>query len=142
MILGSGVTRTVHKVGPWAVKRPGGWGGYRPAALLRGWLANRSEWKQRHRPDVARPRWTLFYIVQGYPIGRLPDQYLFDLLVSGWLRACGYSAEEAKPSSWAYFDRPRLIDSDRAWQHPRGIIGAIYYGNQERLARKWMRLPS
>jgi hypothetical protein len=132
--LGKGVTRTVWRVGRWAVKVPNrGW-------LVRGYLANQSEWHQRHRPDVNRPTATLFHLALVAP---LADQ-LRDPRDDQWhleRNAEGYSDEESKPQSWGLFGgRWLLLDFDQAWRQPRrGLVGRAYYGNQERLARKWMR---
>ena len=145
-----GITRTVFVVGRWAIKVPS----LRHRYLLRGWLANRSEWKQRRRPDVARPIITLGHLVTVFPraqeIGAwepedCPERALWPsgLDVDEWdpHQPCGHSTEEAKGSSWGRFgDRWLLIDYDRAWQDPRGAVGAAYYGRQERRARKWSTL--
>ena len=130
-VQGRGVTRTVLRVHRWAIKLPGGHGGYSPERLLRGWLANRSEWKDRHRPDVIAPVFSLGGFLNVYPLA--------DALVTGvepqpWNVFCGYSHEEAKWSSWGCFDgRWLLLDYDRAWQpEGRGWVGRWYYGRMER----------
>lgn len=133
--LGRGCTRYVLGIGPYAIKLP--WGYTR--SLLRGWLANRSEWRQRHRPDVATPIATLGHLVLVYRRAEQPisDEW-WEANVRPWL-ARTYSAEESKSCSWGLTaDGWRLIDFDRAW-HPddRGLVGGVYYGRQERMARRW-----
>jgi hypothetical protein len=55
----------------------------------------------------------------------------------------GLEGDERKGSSWGRFGSTwLLIDFDRAWEEPRGVVGALYYGRQERLARRWMALPA
>ncbi len=137
--LGVGVTRTAYAIGPWACKVPS----WRHRYLLRGWLANRSEWKQRRRDDVVAPVLTVGYLVNVSPIVLTWPRHLWgewDEQIRPWLEFCGYSAEEAKPSSWGLFNgRWSLIDFDRCWAEPRGWVGGIYYWNQERLGRKWLK---
>lgn len=106
---------------------------------VRGWLANRSEWQQRHRPDVARPIATFLHLAVVYPradaLAPSCDQWQRTMVT------VGYRPEEAKPSSWGRFGGGwRLVDFDRAWQYPRGWVGGLYYWNQERLGRKWSKL--
>lgn len=135
-----GVTRSVILTERLAIKLP--WGqGHMP---LRGWMANRSEWHQRYRLDVNPPGASLLHLaLVSRRISTVDDWEQWDLEVMPWLVFCGYSAEEAKPSSWGLFnDRWLLIDYDRCWQHPRGLVGGIYYWNQERLARKWLTTDS
>jgi hypothetical protein len=140
-----GVTRLVILVGPWALKLPRGmfrdrrWFGW----WIRGWLANRSEWRQRHRSDVCPLMATVGHFVliarRGEPVDREAwEDSVVDVLVD-----YGYSWEEAKASSWARFDgRALLVDFDRAWQQgDRGWIGGWYYGRQERAARRWLAMP-
>lgn len=127
-----GVNRSVVLVGRWAFKLP--WGlGHSP---VRGWLANRSEWRQRLRPDVCPPRWTLAHIVLVMPRANEVSENMrpdYD----------GLDGDEAKPSSWGRFsDEWLLIDFDRSWEpDDRGFVGALYWGRQERLARRWAELP-
>lgn len=144
-----GVTRTVVLTKRWAFKLPGGLG----HAWLRGWLANRSEWRQRNRPDVARPRLTLCHLVVVFPRAIHTGSDRLDPIEQElplWTQDGRYSAEEAKPSSWGAFDCPcgcgylrwMLVDFDRAWQQDsRGLVGSLYFGRQERMARKWMTRP-
>lgn len=144
----SGVTRTVMLTRRSAIKVP---------KSVRGWLANRSEWKQRNRPDVARPTWSLLFFAQRYPLALFTgwwdpeDCHIPAAVPSGLLvdpeedwdphAPCGHSNEEAKGSSWGRYEgKWLLIDYDRAWQEPRGFVGGLYYGRQERLARKWATL--
>lgn len=138
--LGSGVTRTAWKVGRWAVKIPN-WGWF-----IRGYLANRSEWDQRHRSDVNAPLWRIGLIAV-YPLAVTMDRDAADRFErdrTPVLLEAGYSQEEAKPSSWGCVDgRWLVIDFDAAWATPRrGAVGRLYYWNQERLGRKWARLDS
>jgi hypothetical protein len=124
-----GVNRTVLLAGRWAFKLP--WGlGHVP---VRGWLANRSDWRQRARPDVCRPLWTLVLVMP-----RAEQLWSRDL--DGY----AYEGDETKANSWGRFgDHWLLIDYDRSWDaHDRGLIGRAYWGNQERLARKWSKLAS
>lgn len=150
-MIARGVTRTVLLVGPVAVKFPGGYGisdGPHNMALswLRGWLANQSEWQQRHRPDVADVLFTFGHVAlimrRGKPVP-LEAAGAWDDVEAVNLGRMGYSAEESKPSSWAEFNGDwKLIDFDRSWhQDQRGLIGRLYWGWQERLARQWSRLP-
>lgn len=141
----SGVTRYVLLAGLYAVKVP------RPrrhrrrvprsgSSGVRGWLANRSEWRQRHRPGVNPPLLTVAHCVTVY---RRADE------VGTWhpgddvpcrpaARGPGHDAEEAKGSSWGRFgDRWLLIDYDRAWERPHGIVGALYYAREDRRGRRW-----
>jgi hypothetical protein len=147
VIVRSGTNRTVLLSDRWAFKLP--WGqGHSP---VRGWLANRSEWRQRLRPDVCRPRWTLGHVVLVMPrAARTAEEMLehgdqcppsFRL----WIRAvigCDGESDETKPCSWGWFGhRWLLIDFDRAWdESDRGLVGGLYYWNQERLARRWAQL--
>mgnify|MGYP001560855129 CR=1 FL=1 len=140
-----GVTRTVFVGRRWAVKVPS----LHHRNLVRGWLANRSEWRQRHRTDVYRPLLTLGHLALVFPAAN-------ELAVEGdWAEPTfdgpwtGHedieeNRDERKPSSWGRFgNRWLIIDFDRAWQqHDRGLIGRLYYGRQERLARRWMALPT
>jgi hypothetical protein len=125
-----GVTRVVFVGRRWAVKMPSvgyAWG-------VRGWLANRSEWRQRRRRGVARPVLTLGHVVLVMPVAER---------IGRWDSVAG-EGDEAKPSSWGWFgDRGwLLVDFDRAWeQDDRGWVGGLYYGRQERLARRWSNLP-
>lgn len=156
MIVRRGVTRTVF-VGPrWAVKvprlqmdRPSGWRAVHSEIgwVVRGWLANRSEWRQRHRADVARPVLTFGHFAVVFPAAiEVGDDRLTDPGPGPWVGfediEDGRRRDELKPSSWGRFpDGWRIIDFDRAWdQNGRGIIGSLYFGNQERLARKWSKL--
>lgn len=154
----SGVTRIVLLAGKYAIKVP------YPRKPLRGWLANRSEWIQRDRPDVNRPILTIGHLAAVYPRVLFqgtwdPENCPFQAVVPSGLEPdedwdphtpSGYSREEAKGQSWGHGGqawghgtriRWCLIDWDRAWQHPRGWIGGLYYWKQERLSRKWAALP-
>lgn len=135
--LGRGITRYVVGVGPYAIKLPWGYG----RSVLRGWLANRSEWRQRHCPDVNPPFLTLghFVLVSRRAEQPISDEW-WEANIRPWLVRT-YCAEESKPCSWGLTaDGWRLIDFDRAWHaDDRGLIGGVYYGRQERMARRWMR---
>lgn len=135
--LGIGVTRTVYRCGRWAVKVPGGQG----RRLVRGWLANQSEWRQRHRADVARPWLTLAHVVLVMPVAdRAADDTWWEEHARPWLTAAGYSDEESKSSSWGLFGRRwLLVDFDRASDHPRTAAAAVYYWLQERPYRRMAR---
>jgi hypothetical protein len=127
-----GTSRTVLLVDRWALKLP--WGlCHQP---LRGWLANRSEWHQRHRPDVCPAVFTFGHVVLVMP--RAEERWHDEL------EGYSYTGDEAKGDSWGRFgDRWLLIDYDRSWEaDDRGLVGRMYWGNQERLARKWMKLPT
>lgn len=131
-----GVTRTVFVGTRWAVKVPS------PHYVLRGWLANQSEWRQRRRAGVNRPVATVGHVATLY---RAADRVGCDADVGPFGRRdeFTYDGDEEKPSNWGVFDGEwRLIDFDRAWERPRGIVGRLYYANQARLARKWSRLPA
>lgn len=136
----SGITRHVLVGRRLAVKWPSSYQWF-----VRGWLANRSEWKQRDRVGVNRPLVTLGHVVLVVRSARVvPDNEW----ASGPWRFPGEEVpwadgDEAKVSSWGWFASGwRLIDFDRAWEHPRGLVGSLYYGRQERLARKWAGLPA
>lgn len=143
--LGAGVTRTVYEIRGRAVKVPWGLAGYRPKAIVRGILANRSEWQQRDDVNVHAPLRTLAYVVNVYPVAEVVPRgrwWIWDVRESIWAEFMGYTPEEAKPSSWGCVNgRWALIDYDRCWDDPKGWLGAIYYWDEERLARKWARLP-
>lgn len=153
--LGAGVTRTVYEIHGRAVKVPWGLDGLRPAwrtspfpsvkQLVRGILANRSEWKQRDDVNVHAPLLTFGYVVNVYPVAEVVPRGRWDAWDDAegiWALFMGYTPEEAKPSSWGCVDeRWALIDYDRCWDDPKGWLGAIYYWDEERLARKWARLP-
>lgn len=133
------MTRTVFVGRRWAMKVPTL--RYR-RNMLRGWLANRSEWRQRKRRDVARPVATLFHLVLVMPSAYCTGDQLQGKLEGPWFDRAG---DEAKPCSWGWFrDRGwRLVDYDAAWEPgDRGLVGGVYYWIQERRARRWMRLPS
>lgn len=148
-----GVTRRVFLAGRWAVKVPRvhlvertpgahivhGWAGW----ALRGWLANRSEWRQRRRPDVARPVLTLAHVVLVFPRADEVGDDRTEDVPGPWSGhediEDGRERDERKPSSWGRFAGQWLIiDFDRAWESAdRGIIGGVWFGYQERQARKW-----
>lgn len=142
MIVRSGVTRLVIVTRRYVVKMPR----FRSYAV-RGWLANRSEWQQRRRAGVAAPLVTVAHLLTLYrradEVGNWDPE-----LAPGFARVFRVdddgtqqlNYEESKGSSWGRFgDRWLLIDYDRAWEEPRGLVGKIYYGRQERAARRWMR---
>lgn len=128
-----GVTRTVVVGRHYAVKVPS----VRHRYVIRGWLANRSEWKQRRRLDIVRPVLTLGHLALVYPTADgLMSEREWSLQRHVLIRD-GYSHEEAKASSWGRFGgRWLLLDFDRAWQPPLGIIGGLYFGHEERLAAR------
>lgn len=133
-----GVTRTVFVGRRWALKVPTVH--YR-RNFVRGWLANRSEWRQRKRRDVARPVATLFHFVLVMPAAKVTGADAAHIWpYEPWVDRAG---DDAKPCSWGWFgDRWLLIDYDRAWEDSdRGIVGGIYYAIQERRAREWIHLP-
>lgn len=124
-----GITRTVFVGRRWAVKVPS----LHYRKPVRGWLANQSEWRQRHRRQVCRPVATLAHVALVMPaadrIGTASEH-------GPWV---GLEPDEGKPSSWGRFGhRWLLVDYDRAWEPPHGLVGAVYYGLQERRARRWM----
>lgn len=131
-VVTTGVSRTVVLAGRWAFKVPSRRGGF-----IRGWLANRSEWVQRDREGVARPVLTLGHVVLVMPRAERtwPEPYRWE--------SYGDDGDEGKGSSWGLFgEHWLLIDYDRYWEHPRGLVGGLYVANQERLSRKWMKLPA
>lgn len=147
MIVRRGTNRTVVLAGEWAFKLP--WG--RGRSPVRGWLANRSEWRQRLRPDVCRARCTLGHVVLVMPrcvctaadMLEHGDQYPPSFAL--WVKAligCPDDTDETKPCSWGWFGhRWLLIDFDRAYdEDDRGLVGGLYYWHQERLARRWEHL--
>lgn len=123
-----GVTRWVLLVGPFAIKFP---------KHIRGWMANQSEWRQRRREGVNSPICTLFHFVTLYWRAEMVGRWHTD--------ECPFYAdsnEERKGSSWGAVNGTwLLIDFDRAWRNPRSLVGGLYYGKQERLSRKWSKLP-
>lgn len=136
-IVRTGVTRTVILTRSYAIKVPRsrdlryfGW-------FLRGWLANQSEWRQRSREGIARPVFTLFHFVTWYP--RADEIGTWEPSQSDWY-AAENDKDEIKGSSWGKFGESwRIIDYDRSW-HPdfRSRLGQLYFGRQERMARKWL----
>ena len=103
-----GCTRTVLLVGRWAIKVPS----IKYRRPIRGWLANRSEWRQRRRPDVFPPVLTICFVVQVYRRASWtarwqPEHCPFE----------GYSVEESKGESWGLYPGGgwKLIDYDRSW---------------------------
>lgn len=134
-----GTCRTVVLTDRWAFKLP--WGlGRNP---VRGWLANRSEWRQRDRLKVCRPRCTFAHLVLVMPraICTGVDMWGADEELSEELES-HFSSDERKASSWGLFEEGwLLVDYDRCYQaQDRGLVGRLYWGNQERLARKWAQL--
>lgn len=153
--LGSGSTRHVYGLHKWAIKvpnlnkRPTRWRGM----FLRGVLANRSEWKQRHRDDVVKPLFTFFWIAQVYPKVDLIPEFMWeswDLCHRPSLIDQGYRYDECKPSSWATVWSPwcgfpsnparavnlRLLDYDRCWDEPMGILGKYQEWRDEWINRR------
>lgn len=129
-VVRTGVTRTVVLIGAWALKVP------KRTYLVRGWLGNRSEWRQRNREGVASPVFTLAHVVLVMPRAERtwPEPYRWE--------STGDDGDEGKGSSWGLFGvHWLLIDYDRYWEHPRGLVGGVYLANQERLGRKWSKLP-
>lgn len=125
----SGVTRRVVLTKRWAIKLARGY---------RGILANESEWRQRRRPQVNRPLFDLLHVVQ---VSRRADHLAGPNWSHELLRR--HSGDEEKPSSWGNFNGQwLLIDFDRAWEQPRSLLARPYYARQERLARRWSRLPA
>lgn len=127
-------------------------------AFVRGWLANRSEWKQRHRYGINPPLGTIGYVVNLYLRGDDLDpsndhqEWQWDDEKMDWsdewfaelathANTYGFNGDEFKPSSWKQFGgRWLLIDYDRAWAKPRGLVGWWYYGLQKKNARRWADL--
>lgn len=127
----NGVTRIVILAGPWAFKIARGW---------RGWLANQSEWRRRRAPQVNPPIATAVHFVAVYPRAELELAALPTWVYSDKL---GLNRDEQKWTSWGRVNgRLVLLDFDRAWEEPSWPLGRLYYWNQERLARKWSKLPS
>lgn len=126
--ISSGITRWVLLFGPFAIKIP---------KHIRGWIANQSEWRQRRKEGVNGPLFTLFHFLTIYWRAEAVGKWDTD--------ECPFKAdsnEERKGSSWGCVNGSwLLIDFDRAWAVPRSLVGGLYFGNQERLARKWMKLP-
>lgn len=132
MRLARGVSRTCLLVGPLAIKVPA------RCHFVRGWLGNRSEFLQARgqRQHVLRPYFSVLHLAlvsrRADAVGPAPA------LPAG----VDIDGDEGKPTSWGRFGEEwLLIDFDRAYDSPRGLVGALYWGNQERLARKWMKLP-
>jgi hypothetical protein len=141
--IGRGVTRSVYKVGNKAVKLPNGYAGYLPWKLLRGIMANQSEWNQRKtRDDIVKPLWTIFWVVQAYPIAKAPEsgQTMWDVAMRLELIEQGYSAEEAHYMAWMWLDdRLLLVDYDRSDEEPRTRLAKLYFWNEDRKYNKWAR---
>lgn len=135
MHVAHGVTRTVLVTRRWAIKVPTT---KYPRNWIRGYLANQSEWRQRDRPGVNRPLCTLAHLVVVHPAADVVGHREWGH--GPWV---GRDGDDAKPCSWGRFGGAwRLIDFDRAWVDPRGIVGPAYYAIQEWRARRWMRLPT
>lgn len=129
-----GVTRTVYLWGRWAFKVPGGYGNHG----LRGWLANRSEWRRRKGRRKCRPVATLLHFVLVMPRAERVAEFGEPGPWDG--KHCG---DARKASSWGRFGGEWLqLDYDLSWcQRDRGLVGALYYGMQERRARRLMGEP-
>lgn len=145
MKLRRGTSRTVLLAGPWAFKIAYG----QMRNPVRGWLANRSEWRQRSRPVVCRPICTLGHVVLVMPRAEFRgiERPFADAFTPCPPMVPGLKdsddRDEMKLDSWGWFgDRWLLIDYDRCWgPDDRGLVGRIYWWNQERLGRKWAKLP-
>lgn len=141
--IGRGVTRSVYKVGNKAVKLPVGLGGFKPWNIIRGLMANQSEWKQRNkRDDIVKPLWTVLYIIQVYPIAEplVSDPSLWNVAMRLELIEQGYSAEEASHTAWMWLnDRLFLVDYDRSDEEPRTRLARLYFWNEDRKYNKWIR---
>lgn len=128
----AGVTRVVMLTRRWAIKVP------QPDYFLRGWLANQSEWHQRRRLDVEPPRVSVFHFIlvsrRALQVGAWdPDEFVHDDDET--------RADERKGSSWGLFPEGwRLVDFDRMWER-RSPLAKLYCWNEDRKARKWLRLP-
>lgn len=134
-----GTCRTVVLTQNWAFKLP--WGlAHNP---VRGWLANRSEWRQRNRPKVCRPRLSVGHVVLVLPRAICTGVELWgaDAQLGEELEP-HFTSDERKASSWGLFEEGwLLVDYDRCYEpQDRGVVGRLYWGNQERLARKWAQL--
>lgn len=142
----NGVTRLVILTERWALKIPKVEKDSRFFLRgVRGWIANRSEWRQRNRPDVARPRFTFLHLVLVMPRARFTGAeweafapICIGPTVRDQVRAVPFWLEddprwestteedllhrdERKPCSWGWFgehDGWKLIDFDRGWVHP------------------------
>lgn len=88
-----GVTRTVILTRKYAIKLPGGLSG----SIVRGWLANRSEWRQRKRREVSRPIGTLFHFAL---LMSRADRVGLEGEDGPWMKRRG---DIRKPSSWGLF---------------------------------------
>jgi hypothetical protein len=134
-----GATRVILIGSRWAVKIPAAdysWG-------LRGWLANRSEWRQRRRTDVIRPIVSFAHLVVVFPAALEIGDDDEDRVGPWSSMAPSRYPDESRANSWGRFeDGWRLVDFDRCWdREDRGIVGGLYFARLERLARKW-QLPA
>lgn len=145
-IVRSGVTRNVILTKRYAIKVPcRRWGSRAPwkwiGPLVRGWLANQSEWRQRHRRRVNPPLFTLFHFATWYRRAEEVSTWDTDNAPQATMRR--YRVEERKGSSWGRFGRRwLLIDYDRCWERPWGLVARFYYWPQERMFRKWAKVDS
>lgn len=155
MIVRRGVTRRVFLTERWAFKVPlvtldDRWRHQFLRWAVRGWLANRSEWRQRSRPDVAEPVFSFFHFVLVMPRAiTTGDAEGFEETdpTKPWfgyeLIDDGRKTDEMKPSSWGWFGEERgwlHIDFDRSWEHPRGCVGGIHFWRQECQGRRWAKM--
>jgi hypothetical protein len=144
-----GVTRAVLLIGRYAIKVP------KRDRFVRGWLANRSEWRLGQHPRVNTPLITIGHFVLVF---ERADAVADDRIFGGpWEELEG---DDGKSDSWGMFknlieddresrhpcfrDHPgwRLIDFEEAYHPPWGLVGGLYYGVLERYrAWKWSRLP-
>lgn len=143
--IGQGVTRTVYGTRRFAFKVPrlrDGWRDW-PLNVVRGILANESEWHNRHRRDVATPCVSLFHIVLVMPRADSVGNWDPEDAESAPIFQLGYDHEELKGDSWGCFDGVwLLIDFDESHREPRSLLGHWYWGRQERMAREWIGLAS
>jgi hypothetical protein len=153
-VVTTGITRVVLLVGPVALKFPRPrWDGDREygnrpgRTFLRGWLANQSEWRQRHRHDVVTPLATVAHLVLVMPradyVGTLTMETAcwvpWPVGAEAAAAEMQSRGDEIKPSSWGRFGQKwLLIDFDRAWEPAlQGRLGRLYYRRQQRLAARW-----
>lgn len=125
-----GVTRCVVVGHRWAFKFPR----LSMHFGVRGWLANRSEWRRRNIEGINRP---LLNVGNFCVIFQAADE-VRDGGVGPWE---GQPGDYAKPHNWGLFgDEWRLLDYEQCWKDRGGIIARIYWWNSDRIGRRWIAL--
>lgn len=101
---------------------------------VRGWLANRDEWRRRDALGVNRPVRSLWHFCV---ISAAADE----IGEGGCGPWDGQPGDYIKPKNWGRFgDEWRLLDYEQCWEDRGGIIARIYWWNSDRIGRRWIAL--